>query len=255
MTNTLFEPITYRRDLSNYLINPKGEIYSFYVHNKLKPQIDISGYYTYVLTTDKGNKIKVMAHIAVAKQYIPNDDPEHKTIVNHKDENKQNPSIENLEWVTPKENANHGTRNERSALHRRKPVNEYDINGRFIRTWRSIKDVAEFFVGKFDVDTTEHCIYNAISGNCNGKSASAFGRIWKTFDGDTSDITPNYGIRNDIGLAHSKSKLSLCYDGEIPSEYLYQDLDINAAKAYFLNNERLTQFEKEMLKKIFGDET
>lgn len=33
--------------------------------------------------------------------------------VNHKDEDKENNKLENLEWVTPKENCNYGTRNKR----------------------------------------------------------------------------------------------------------------------------------------------
>lgn len=50
-------------------------------------------------------------HRLVAETFIPNDD---KTLqVNHKDENKLNNCVDNLEWCSPKENANYGTRNAR----------------------------------------------------------------------------------------------------------------------------------------------
>ncbi len=52
-------------------------------------------------------------HQLVALIFIPNDNPTEKTQVNHIDENKQNNHVDNLCWVTPKENINWGSRNKR----------------------------------------------------------------------------------------------------------------------------------------------
>jgi hypothetical protein len=49
----------------------------------------------------------------VAQAFIPNIN--NKLEVNHKDENITNNTMDNLEWNTPKENANYGTRNKRCA--------------------------------------------------------------------------------------------------------------------------------------------
>ena len=78
---------------------------------KFSIQVDRYGYKR-VRETVNGKRISRMVHILVAEKYIPN--PENKPEVNHKDFNPSNNSVDNLEWVTERENAKH------SMIHGRK---------------------------------------------------------------------------------------------------------------------------------------
>jgi hypothetical protein len=53
------------------------------------------------------NKIKYLVHRLVAQNFLLENDFK-KTIVNHKDSERSNNKVENLEWVTNSENIKHG---------------------------------------------------------------------------------------------------------------------------------------------------
>ena len=78
----------------------------------LKNHKDKDGYLIVVLCKE-GKQKTFKVHRLVAQAFIPN--PNNLPQVNHKDENKQNNCVENIEWCDAKYNINYGTARERMA--------------------------------------------------------------------------------------------------------------------------------------------
>lgn len=96
----------------NYDMNSK-EFKMIMIPEKIvKPQLSRYGYYRIGLTKNF-KRIHYSVHRLVAEAFIPN--PDNLPQVNHKDENKRNNRVDNLEWCTSEYNANYGTRNKRTG--------------------------------------------------------------------------------------------------------------------------------------------
>ena len=107
---------------------------------KIKGQVlqqSLSSGYAIVTLSFDGVRKSVRVHRLVAEAFLPN--PINKRTVNHIDENKLNNRIENLEWATDRENANHGNRTKKSALGRCKPVEQLSLDGELVNSFDSIK--------------------------------------------------------------------------------------------------------------------
>lgn len=92
-----------------YSVTPDGEIWSFITRRYLKPALTSRGYPAvrlYKIHSQRG-KTKCV-HRLVAEMFLQN--PENKEQINHKDGNKENNSIDNLEWCTCSENHKHAFR-------------------------------------------------------------------------------------------------------------------------------------------------
>lgn len=101
----------------------------------LKPQADGGGYLFVWLCKDGKQKIHKV-HRLVASAFIPN--PDNLSQVNHKDEDKTNNRVDNLEWCTQEYNLNYGTRNTRVAEAQRGVPRPYVVEALTNRTDQSI---------------------------------------------------------------------------------------------------------------------
>lgn len=136
------------------LINTKEKILNGY--------FDKDGYKRVCLFKEE-KRYYPFIHRLVAKAFI--DNPYNYPCVNHKDENKSNNCINNLEWCTTYYNNNYGSRNKRIA----KEVKQYDLNNNFIKKWDSIAMAGNFL--KIDCSAITKC--------CKGKQKTSGGYIWR----------------------------------------------------------------------------
>lgn len=144
-----------------YQISTHGRILSLKVGHKkrkvprlMKPQVEKKGYLRIMLR--KLYKYEhFMIHRLVATAFIPN--PHNLPFVNHKDENKKNNMVSNLEWCTNEYNENYGTRNLRSSLSRMKPILVFDKStNQLLAEFPSIKDAAKAY-GKDEAYIAKYC--------------------------------------------------------------------------------------------------
>lgn len=127
----------------SYIVTETGQIYSKTTKRFLNPHLNGSGYYIIDLYSKECDETKehkeytrkrqqrrqkFRVHCLVAKNFIENDDPETKTEVNHKDKNRINNNVSNLEWISSKKNLQHA---------HNKKVFQYDKNNKFIKVYES----------------------------------------------------------------------------------------------------------------------
>ncbi len=147
-------------NFDNYSINKFGQIRNDQKNTILKQSIN-SGYMITSLTSNKIN-YSYATHRLVAIKFIQCDDKS-KTNVNHIDENKLNNHVDNLEWMTPKENTTYSCG---------KKVKQIDINtNECIKIFNSLNEAAMEVSGKRYKEQIQKV--------CNGVGKTSYGYKWE----------------------------------------------------------------------------
>lgn len=155
--------------------------YLIYREKILKPNIGKDGYVRIGLR-DKNKKTKTyLVHRLVAQAFIS--DYNNSLVVNHKDENKSNNNVLNLEWTTIRENNQYSFNlhkdrikamqtqevNKLRGYRKRKPVIQINKQNEIIARYDGIVSASK--VTGFDKSTISNC--------CRGIYKFAYGYIWR----------------------------------------------------------------------------
>jgi hypothetical protein len=151
-------------DYPDYLISKDGQVYSKKTKKVKVPEINQTGYCRIELCINNTKK-KFYIHQLVAKAYIPN--PNNYDQVNHKDLNKHNNNVDNLEWCDGSMNMKHNADNKPENSRKVIQLDPLDTN-KIIGTFNSIKEASI----KTGINNTSiiHC--------CSKKYKKAGGYVW-----------------------------------------------------------------------------
>ena len=137
-----------------YAVTSCGKVWSYRRKKFLKPWTNRWGYLNVQLYKDGKGKIYKI-HRLVAEAYLPN--PDNLPQVDHIDGNKMHNYLNNLQWITLKDNC----RKSKNI-----PILQYDLDGNFIREWECATDVGREVCGN-------------ICKCLKGRTKTAYNYIWK----------------------------------------------------------------------------
>lgn len=98
------KPVIINGEETQYFLFENGDLYNAKTH-RISQGSKNHGYIRYSLTIN-GKGTSIFKHRLLAELFLENDDPENKIVVHHKEGCTQNNSLDNLEWVSQKENCN-----------------------------------------------------------------------------------------------------------------------------------------------------
>lgn len=111
------------------------------------------GYLSCKISKHPINK-NIYIHKLVAQLFIPN--PNNYPQINHKNGNKYDNSVENLEWCTQKQNNQHSLKINTFKPKKTKKILQYGIDDTFVKEWESMKEISNFY--KKSISWVSWCI-------------------------------------------------------------------------------------------------
>jgi hypothetical protein len=167
----------------NYLISPDGIINRLEIITskgvllKSRTLIGSSDKKKVYRTISFDGKKRFLIHRLVAEHFLPN--PNHFPVVNHKDGNKLNNNVKNLEWCSHQQNnfhARHIIKTNKGPParfgkdhHGSKKINQLSLNNEFIKTWDNATEASKELKIK----------RSAIGNNLKKRSKTSGGFKWE----------------------------------------------------------------------------
>jgi hypothetical protein len=162
----------------NYEISDDGCVYNK-CGTVIKPFISKQGYYR-VSLYNNGRYHKFQLHRLVAEHFIPN--PHNLPQVNHKDGNKLNNNVYNLEWCTQSDNIIHAINNNlytrQSDNQKKAAITSANKHSKKVKQLDTDGNVINVFRNKYDASKVTGAMPNNIKMCCDGKRKSAGGFRW-----------------------------------------------------------------------------
>lgn len=119
----------------NYYVTDDGRVWSERTQKYLSPQYDKNGYVKVQMRSTDNKSHRYSVHRLVLENFKPVQGME-KLQVNHKDGNKLNNNLNNLEWTTCKENIDHAIQNNlRSTINGASKLTPEQVIEIFRRAW------------------------------------------------------------------------------------------------------------------------
>lgn len=135
----MWKKYIYNEKETDYSISDDGQVRKDSTNYILSQSVQQQYKFVTLILEDKKQK-RMRVHRLVAETYIPN--PENKPYVNHKDGNRSNNIVGNLEWVTPSENTCHAIKTGLMKSGRSRQVIQYDLQGNEMMTFSSLAEAA-----------------------------------------------------------------------------------------------------------------
>jgi hypothetical protein len=161
---------------SKYEISSNGRIRN--INGVILKQGINAGYNIINIFGDDKKRKKFYIHRLVSSSFL--DIENGKTQVNHKDGNKENNSLTNLEWTSPSENIKHAYNNNLINKYNVE-IEQYTKDGIFIKLYSSLSEASK----ENNIDT------GSIAHVCKGQRKSSGGFIWKYKNSKTEEIPAN----------------------------------------------------------------
>lgn len=172
----------------DYQVSNLGRVRSFKNNNIYYLNPMLRGHknqkYKCVRLFNKFNSQVFSIHRLVASAFL--DNPNNYPVVNHKDENKLNNCVANLEWCTHQYNMTYNNLHIKKGLKLRnrqdisKPVEMYSLSGEMLKVFPSLRDAGRFIGRPNNISDITNC--------CNGCKRNgtpvykAYGYVWRWKD-------------------------------------------------------------------------